>query len=143
MKTSQLIIWIVLVLLILFAINFSLDKTIVNDPEQGCPGRVEGNVNASFTIKYIYSPSCHYCQEQSPILDSLVEKYGDNFKLEYYNIGECLEISDYYGVRATPYFIFHIDKEGEPDEIEHPGFIEQELLEGAVCEVTNCTEEEI
>ena len=33
-----------------------------------------------------------------------------------------------------------IVKEGEPDEIEHPGFIEQELLEGAVCEVTNCTE---
>lgn len=136
MKTSHLIFWIVLVLGVLVVINYALNSVLTHQPENGCPDRVEGNPNASMTIKYIYAKGCYYCEEEEPILESLLDKYGDKFKIEYYNLHKCLSVTNYYGVKGTPYFVFSI--EGDPEEIEHPGFLELDVLEGAVCEVEGC-----
>lgn len=136
MKTTHLIFWIVLILGVLFLINYSLNAVLTHQPEEGCPDIIEGNPNASLTIKYIYSPSCYYCQEEEPVLESLLAKYGDKFKIEYYNMQRCLDVTKYYGVKGTPYFVFNI--EGDPEEIEHPGFLEQDVLEEVICEVDGC-----
>ena len=52
-------------------------------------------------ILYFYSPTCRYCQQQTGILASFIEKWGWE-KIQAINILEAPQAMQHYGVQAVP-----------------------------------------
>lgn len=99
-----------------------------------CPYKVEGNLNASFVIKYIDSPYCVWCWFEEPILEKMVETKGNSFKLEKYDIRYCTDIVNKYGFSGTPSFVFSLDNGTK--EYPRVGYIGDVDFSNIICEVT-------
>lgn len=130
--------WIAVIVVVLFSIKFVSSSfrgiLMESSGRGGCPYKVEGNVNASFTIKYIDSPYCFWCWLEEPILERLVAAKGNSFKLEKYDIRYCDDIVDKYRFSGTPSFVFGL--EGEEKEYSHSGFIPEDDLNEIICKAT-------
>lgn len=62
------------------------------------------NTNSSEkAILYFYSDSCHWCQQQKPIVQEL-ENEGVKFK--YMDVGENRDLINQYNISGTPTFIY-------------------------------------
>lgn len=123
-KTFVFIIELVVVV-ILFFIILGFKKGSIGSAE--CPNIIEGNLDADLKIKYFYSPFCPYCWKEEPILKEMLDKHGNAFSLERYDIRYCDKEVDKYKIMGTPAFVF--SKNGEDKEFKQPGFISKKQLE--------------
>ncbi len=103
-----------------------------------CPYKIEGNITANLTIKYIDSPYCMWCWIEEIVLEKLLDEKGGSFKLEKYDINYCKDITSKYKFSGTPSFVFSVNNEEK--EFTHSGYIPEEKFNQMICEVTgNCT----
>lgn len=99
-----------------------------------CPHGVEGNINATFVIKYVDSPYCVWCWFEEPVLKMAIETKGDLFKLERYDIRYCDDIVKKYSFSGTPSFVFSMDNGTK--EYPHTGYINDESFLRIICGAT-------
>lgn len=99
-----------------------------------CPDRIQGNFNAPLLIKYFESPYCPYCWMEEPILKDLLNRRGDLFTLERYDVRYCHNETRKYRISGTPSFVFSL--KNETKEYTHYGFIKKENLEKVICGAT-------
>lgn len=85
---------------ILLVIVFATIIAFLAAPEE--EKKVSLNISQD-KILYFYSDTCHFCQQQKPILEEL-EKEGVVF--EYMNVGENKSYFTDYKLEGTPTFIF-------------------------------------
>lgn len=126
-----LLAWAGIILIAYFLIQGSSGA---GSSSEGCPDRIQGNVNASLKIKYFESPYCVYCWLEEPILESMLETRGHLFRLERYDVRYCHNETRKYGVSGTPSFVFGM--KGDSKEYTHYGFIKKEDLERVICGAT-------
>lgn len=128
-KIGSLLIWIFIIVVIVVLVD-------AKEPflkKQVCPDTVEGNLNATLTVKYFYTPYCPYCWLEAPILDELVKEKGSWFKLERYDFRFCNE-AELHRIPGVPSFVFITNE----TEKLMPGFMSKERLLNAVCLLTGC-----
>ncbi len=53
-------------------------------------------------VMYFYGESCHYCEQQEPILGTLA---GEGFRVKLMDVGVHPEYWQQYGVSGTPMFM--------------------------------------
>ena len=116
--------------IVLFFIIISFKKGSIGSAE--CPDAIQGNVNANFKIKYFYSPFCHYCWKQEPILRDALKTHGNSFSLERYDIRYCKNEVARYKVSGTPSFVFILKNESK--EFPSYGFIPKDKFEAIIKE---------
>ncbi|AKJ63587.1 thioredoxin [Kiritimatiella glycovorans] len=68
-------------------------------------------VNSGVALVDFWAPWCGPCKMQTPILESLADKVGDEVTLAKVNVDEGPEIAARYGVRSIPTLI--VFKDGE------------------------------
>lgn len=95
---ALIIVFIIIVTSIIIAFKFSPEKQNTNSQNTKTANEIKND-----EIGYFYSDTCHYCQQQKPIIEEL-EKEGLKFKLM--NIGENRELISQYNIEGTPTFIF-------------------------------------
>lgn len=128
-KIFSILIWVGVIVLIIFLIDAK--EPFLKD--RVCPDTVKGNQNASFIIKYFYTPYCPYCWLEAPILDELVVQRGTLFTLEYYDYRFCAE-AQLYRVPGIPSFVFLYN---ETEKLV-PGFMAKAQLEKIICGLVQC-----
>ena len=113
------------------AANQLLKKSLTGE---SCPDSTGGSENAYLRIKYFYSKYCPWCTREEPILQEIVEKYGNLVQVSWYDVNKCPELVAEYKVSGVPTTIFHtFDNE---TEYSHYGFIYKKDLRKLVCDVT-------
>lgn len=116
--------------LILFFILLGFKKGSIGSAE--CPNIIEGNIDADFKIEYFYSPFCPHCWKEEQILRDMLDKHGDTFSLERYDIRYCDKEVDKYKVVGVPTFVF--SKNDENKEFKQHTFISKEQLEKIILD---------
>ena len=91
-----------------------------------CPDIIRGNPEADLQIKYFYSPFCPHCWKEEPIFKDILDKHGNTFSLETYDIRYCKEETDKYKVIGAPTFVFSNNNENK--EVKQHGFLSEEQL---------------
>jgi thioredoxin 1 len=61
------------------------------------------------TIKDFYADWCGPCKTQDPILEDVIETYGDAVTLEKVNVDEEQDVANEYQVRSLPTVIIEND----------------------------------
>ena len=112
----------------------SMPLANVTGIRKNCPYEVKGSDNPILTIQYVDSITCFWCWIEKPILDALVEEHNTVVRLESYDINQCSNLTEKHGFYGTPSFVFKM--RGDPREMPHTGFIEEERLQKIVCEAT-------
>lgn len=128
-KTLSIIFWIgfgMLIIALFLAKAGSLGS-------RDCPEAVQGNAQANLKILYFESPFCPYCWKEEPILRSLLERKGDLFSLERYDVRYCTEQTARYSIRGTPSFVFTLQNESA--EFPVYGFIDAQKFEAIIDEM--------
>lgn len=125
-----------IILLLFLMVNFNSFFGSHIDRKK-CPHKIEGNLNASFVIKYIDSPTCVWCWFEEPVLKKAVAEKGDLFRLERYDIRYCRELVRKYKLGGTPSFVFSY----QTKEYTHWGYLNKGAFYNIICEVTGgCAE---
>jgi hypothetical protein len=115
-------------ILVLFLLILQFKKGSIGSKQ--CPDLIQGNEDASFKIKYFYSPFCFTCWKEEPILRNMLNKHGDSFLLERYDIRYCDAEVNQYKIMGTPTFVFIIGNKEFPKH----GFISEEQLEKIIMD---------
>jgi thioredoxin 1 len=63
----------------------------------------------SVTLKDFYADWCGPCKTQDPILEELMEDWGDRVTLEKINVDEDQDVANEYLVRSLPTLIVEVD----------------------------------
>ncbi len=121
---------LILLFLAILVLNSSRITAAI-EGRKACPDKVEGNLNASFVIKYFYSPYCFYCALEHPVLEDLVKAKGELFRLEWYNTLHCKNVSEYYKTSGTPAFAFV--SSGSNATLVRNGYLEKAELTSIIC----------
>ncbi len=153
-KSNPIWILVIIVIFILLILNITLStkifeqkkniyddkKTKKNDSykkislQSTCPDSVGGNNQSYLRIKYFYSDFCPWCIKEEPILQKLVEEYGNLVYIEWFGTGFCSEKANRYKVSGVPTFVFSVKDEDK--EYSHYGFIYEKDLRKLICDVT-------
>lgn len=111
--------------------TYNYSKTITGID---CPDAKGGSDDAYLQIKYFYSKFCPWCIKEEPILNRLVQDYGNLVHIDWINTKKCAEMVDQYQISGVPTFVFSlIDNR---TEYSHYGFIYEKDLLKFVCNVT-------
>ena len=141
-------IFIFLILNIVFSMKISETKTSLislNNTEfsvafakrslqSNCPDSAGGNNQSYLKIKYFYSDYCSWCKKEEPILQRIINEYGDLVYIEWFNIRSCPQEVNKYKVSGVPTFVFSTSDEKE--EYSHYGYIYENDLKKLICDVT-------
>ncbi|KCZ73080.1 cytochrome c biogenesis protein [Candidatus Methanoperedens nitroreducens] len=65
------------------------------------------------SIEYFYDPACKICERASPIIDRVVNSYGDRISFTKYDIhtDEGLELAKKYQIPGVPSFVINKDRD--------------------------------
>lgn len=99
-----------------------------------CPDAEGGLDKAFLQMKYFYSEFCPWCKKEEPILQRLVENYGNLIHIEWYNVNSCPELVNKYRVSGVPTFVFSANN--NQTEYAHYGFIYEKDFVKLLCDVT-------
>lgn len=118
---------------------FNSTKTDVNFTKKAvlqtkCPDSAAGNNQSYLKIKYFYSGFCPWCRKEEPVLQRIIEGYGNLVYIEWFDVNSCKEDTDKYKLKGVPTFVFSTSD--EKNEYAHYGFIYEEDLKKLVCDVT-------
>jgi len=83
----------------------------------------------TITLKDFYADWCGPCKTQDPILEELMDEWGDRVDLEKIDVDESQEIANEYQVRSLPTLIVEND-EGVVERFV--GVTQREDLESAL-----------
>lgn len=73
---------------------------------------IDETVATGITIVDFWAPWCGPCKTQTPILEGMVPKVGEDVTLAKLNVDEAPQSAGKYGVRAIPTII--VFKDGSP-----------------------------
>ncbi|MCL7412973.1 MAG: thioredoxin domain-containing protein [ANME-2 cluster archaeon] len=77
--------------------------TVTAETPQTLKAKINSNLdNNTPVFVYFYSDKCHFCQEQSPIVNILEESYSDNIAFIYVNLDENPLSGLDFNVRGVP-----------------------------------------
>jgi alpha-tubulin suppressor-like RCC1 family protein/uncharacterized protein YkwD/thiol-disulfide isomerase/thioredoxin/plastocyanin/uncharacterized membrane protein YphA (DoxX/SURF4 family) len=65
---------------------------------------------------FFYSDSCHYCQQEKPIIDELEREYGEKINFIRISGPDNPQAMSKYGVKGYPTMFLMTDKDGEADK---------------------------
>ena len=122
---NAIAVWALIVLIL--ALFFSLKSGSIGSKE--CPESVEGNLDASLTLKYFHSPFCIYCWFENPQLKQAVEEKGSIFRLERYDVRYCKAEIQQYNVGVVP---THVFSNGIEDNVFY-GYMNKKRLTEQIC----------
>jgi len=104
------------------------------DTDEECPDAKGGSEDAYLHIKYFYTRFCPWCKKEEPILNRLVEDYGNLVHIDWYDLNRCGELGNQYQVSGVPTLVFKT--KNNESEYLHYGFIYEKDLKKLVCDVT-------
>lgn len=141
-KKKESTLHFILLIIAMVALLYIIFTYLPMSPEYGdgvqrtvCPYKTEGNPNATLVIKYIDSPYCFWCMLEDRVLKKVLEKKGNSFRLDRYDIRYCKDVVNKYGFSGTPAFVFSM--ENGTKEYTQSGFIKEGLFYQVICKATN------
>lgn len=93
--------------------NVSEEQSGNTSAEVEQTARVETRKNDSaVTVEYFYDPACQKCAKAAPVIDSVVNSYGDNVSFSKYNIltDEGLSLARKYQLPGVPSVVINEQK---------------------------------
>jgi thiol-disulfide isomerase/thioredoxin len=86
--------------------------TATADDTQILMGKINTSLNNNIPVfVYFYSENCHFCQEQSPIVNKLEENYSNNIAFIYVNLDDNPLAGLEFNVMAVPITLLITDKD--------------------------------
>lgn len=113
-KRSISLTWII----IIFAVVVLAGWYFFMFNSSGQDGQEELYFDSASPVMYFYSESCHWCQEQKPILQELAD---EGYRVNPMNVGAHPEYWSQYNIAGTPTFLA-----GNGDRL--PGFTQKDEL---------------
>ena len=89
-----------------------LTGTVTAEDPQILMGKINTSLNNNIPVfVYFYSGNCHFCQEQSPIVNKLEENYSNNIAFIYVNLDDNPLAGLEFNVRVVPITLLITDKD--------------------------------
>lgn len=69
-------------------------------------------IESAITVEYFYDPACQKCAKAAPIIDSVVQSYGDNVSFSKYNVlaDDGLSLAKKYQIPGVPSVVINEQK---------------------------------
>ena len=102
---------IIYIILVIVLLVFSLQFLMINAAKKSKGKKISGlngklknlEKNGSKGLVYFFSPSCHACKAQTPIIKELQSKNKNVFDVD---ISKDMDTARIFGIKATPTTIF-------------------------------------
>lgn len=86
--------------------------TVTTEDPQILMGKINASLNNNIPVfVYFYSGNCHFCQEQSPIVNKLEDNYSGNIAFIYVNLDDNPLAGHEFNIRAVPITLLITDKD--------------------------------
>lgn len=117
-------------------LNSSINVIFMPKTETGekCPDAEGGMGEAFLQVKYFYSEYCPWCKKEEPILQKMIDEYGNLVHIGWYNLNDCPKLVKQYEVGGVPTLVFSTTE--NPTEYSHYGFVYENDLKKLICDVT-------